>query len=87
MKRSRTKAYVMTVKKGDTLGEYRLAVLRDTIKFINKHIRRKLYVKLHGRFGKNNPNLHKYTYPSGFINWRECRLEDAQRIDVYIHER
>ena len=87
MKKRRTKAYVMTVEKRDTLSEYRLHVLRDTIKFINKHVRHKLYVKCHGRFGKNNPNLHKYTYPSGYVNYKECRLEDAQRIDVYLHER
>ncbi len=87
MKKSRTKAYVMTVNKGNVLEEYRLDVLRDTIKFLNKHINHKLYVKCHGRFGKNNPNLKKYINSLGNINWSECRLEDAQRIDVYIHER
>jgi len=88
MKKKRTKAYVMTVNKGNVLEEYRLDVLRDTVKFLNKHINRKLYVKCHGRFGKNNPNLEKYTNRFGNINWHaECKLEDAQRIDVYIHER
>ena len=83
----RTKKYVMTVNKGNFAEEYRLNVVRDTIKFINKHVDRKLYVKCHGRFGKNNPNLDKYTNAHGHINWSECRLDDAQRIDVYIHAR
>ena len=87
MKRARTKRYVMTVNKGENIEEYRLAVLRDTIKFINKHIDHKLYIKCHGRFGKNNPHLAKYTNQHGNINWRDCKLEDAQRIDVYLHER
>ena len=85
--KARTKKYVMTVNKGNFAEEYRLNVVRDTIKFINKHVDRKLYVKCHGRFGKNNPNLDKYTSANGHINWSECRLDDAQRIDVYIHER
>ena len=83
----RTKRYVMTVNKDNLAEEYRLDIVRDTVKFFNKHTDRKFYVKCHGRFGKNNPNLYKYTMANGHINWGECRLEDAPRIDVYIHER
>ena len=85
--KTRTKKYVMTVNKDNFAEQFRLDVIRETIKFVNKHIDRKLYVKCHGRFGKNNPNLDKYTSANGHINWSECRLEDAQRIDVYIHAR
>jgi hypothetical protein len=83
----RTKRYVMTVNKGNLAEEYRLDIVRDTVKFFNKHTDRKFYVKCHGRFGKNNPNLANYILPNGAINYSECRLEDAQRVDVYIHER
>ena len=85
--KARTKRYVMTVNKDNLAEKYRLDIVRDTVKFFNKHTDRKFYVKCHGRFGKNNPNLAKYTNQHGNINWRDCRLEDAQRIDVYIHER
>jgi len=85
--RTRTKSYVMTVKPGDLYGQFILKNLRESVTMLNKHIDHQYYVKCHGRFGKNNPNLHKYTSPSGFINWRECRLEDAQRWDVYIYQR
>jgi len=85
--KARTKRYVMTVNKDNLAEKYRLNVVRETIKFINKHVDRKLYVKCHGRFGKNNPNLANYTSSNGHVNWGECRLKDAQRIDVYIHER
>ena len=83
----RTKKYVMTVNKGNLAEEYRLNVVRETIKFINKHVDKKLYVKCHGRFGKNNPNLSDYTSIKGVVNYKECRLKDAQRMDVYIHAR
>lgn len=85
--KARTKRYVMTVNKGNLAEEYRLDIVRDTVKFFNKHTDRKFYVKCHGRFGKNNPNLANYILPNGAVNYSECRLEDAQRIDVYIHER
>ncbi len=87
MKKKRTNRYVMTVHKGDTMGEYKLEGVRNAVKFVNKYLSKKLYVKLHGRFGEKNPNLHKYTGANGYINWRECRLEDAVRYDVYIYER
>ena len=87
MKKKRTDRYVMTVHKGDAMGEYKLEGVRNAVKFVNKYLSKKLYVKLHGRFGEKNPNLHKYTSANGFINWRECRLEDAVRYDVYIYER
>jgi len=83
----RTKRYVMTVNKGNLAEEYRLDIVRETVKFFNKHTDRKFYVKCHGRFGKNNPNLANYILPNGAVNYSECRLEDAQRVDVYIHER
>jgi len=85
--KTRTKRYVMTVHKGNLAEEYRLNIVKDTVKFFNKHTDRKFYVKCHGRFGKNNPNLAKYTNKHGNINWRDCRLEDAQRVDIYIQER
>ena len=77
----------MTVNKGNFAEQFRLDVVRETVKFFNKHTDRKFYVKCHGRFGKNNPNLAKYILPNGAVNYSECRLEDAQRVDVYIHER
>jgi len=77
----RTKRYIMTVNRGNLEEEFRLVVLRDTIKFLNRHIDHKLYIKCHGRFGKNNPNIHKSA------SYSECRLEDAVRKDIYIYER
>ena len=40
-------------------------------------------VSLKGRLGKNNPAASKY---KGRCNFHVA-MEDAQRIDVYIHER
>jgi len=49
------------------------------------------YVKLQGRFGKNNPNIDKYTHWTRFnekyTDYSICRLEDAERVDVYVYER
>ena len=88
--KTRTKRYVMTVNKGNAKEERTLIGLRKMVTFLNKHLDQKFYVKCHGRFGKNNPNLYKYEYTSVTgtrINWGECRLEDAARLDVYIHPR
>ena len=54
---------------------------------------RQYYVKCQGRFGKKNPHLHKYTYDNYYgsgnsvVDWSICRLDDAQRWDVYIYTR
>ena len=86
-KPKRTKSYVMTMYPEDLYSQYVLKNLRTTVSMLNKHIDSQYYVKCHGRFGKNNPNLHKYTSASGRVNYRECRLGDAERRDVYIYRR
>lgn len=66
--------------------------VKRTVKYINdeeilkvkrnsKYIPRFVRMTKRGRFGKNNPNRSKYSK-----NWANgwCRLEDAQRIDIYI---
>mgnify|MGYP004464843827 CR=1 FL=1 len=35
MKKKRTNRYVMTVHKGDTMGEYKLEGVRNAVKFVN----------------------------------------------------
>ena len=49
------------------------------------------YVKLQGRFGKNNPNMSKYTRVrrdgSTYVNYQICRLADASHVDAYVYER
>ena len=86
MMKERTKRYVATVKK-DAHGDFFLKAIRKIVKFLNAHIDHTYYVKCHGRFGKNNPNIERYRMPSGRINYRECRLEDSQRLDIYIYQR
>ncbi len=52
----------------------------------NGLMRKATRVTLKPRIGKNNPNREKYRTRSGWLNYQTVYLEDAQRIDVYVHE-
>jgi len=79
----RTKCYVMTVdKRSDKILKQldRLQDVRDSVSLLNRHSRKKHYVKCQGRWGRNNPNYNhrRITF---------CPLADAVKWDVYIYER
>lgn len=65
--------------------------LRYNISLTNRAVTRsKLYIKLQGRLGKNNPNAWKYRTRrnGGIYGCAQCvRLADAAFADVYVYER
>lgn len=87
-----SKNYIGTYNYEDAGGMLEIEKIRDTVKVINRANGDKKYrVVLKGRFGENNPNLDKYTHWTQFgekhVDWMNCRLEDAQRVDVYVYAR
>lgn len=87
-----SKSYIGTYSYEDAGGMLEIEKIRDTVKVINRANGDKKYrVVLKGRFGENNPNLDKYTHWTQFgekyVDWMNCRLEDAQRVDVYVYAR
>ena len=94
MSQRTSKNYIATYDYRDAGGMLQIEMLRNVVKLTNKlsppdSVKVRLVLK--GRFGRNNPNLDKYTYFTRFgekhVNYQTCRLEDAQRVDVYIYER
>ena len=100
---NRTESYVGTYDYQSAASMLELQKIRDTVKAINalaantdKYSNsytksQRYYLKCQGRFGKSNPNLHKYTYKlrsgSNYVSYRICRLEDATRVDSYVYKR
>lgn len=93
--KQRTTSYIATVKmiNGQVTPEDQaiLESIRNAVKISNKMTGKKLYVKLQGRLGEDNPNAWKYRVGSwkngGYSNCQSVRLPDAQRADVYVYER
>ena len=79
----RTKTYVMSVEKNSpaVLEQLnKLQKVRQSVRLLNRHSRRKHYVKCQGRWGRKNPNYNQRTIPF-------CPLADAVKWDVYINEK
>jgi hypothetical protein len=82
----------MTVemKDGNPVNAEELDELRRKVSLTNKMDGTSLYVKLHGRLGKDNPNAWKYRalYNGGIYGRAQCvRLADATHADVYVYVR
>lgn len=62
---------------------------RATVSACNKYGAQKMYVKLQGRLGENNPAAEKYGRgpKSRYYNHQAIRLKDASRADVYVYTR
>ena len=79
----RTKRYVLTVDKNSdqVLSQlHQLKELRKSVSLINRHTNRQHYVKLQGRWGKNNPLYVRRSFPF-------ASLQEASRWDVYVYEK
>ena len=91
MSKSRTSNYVMTIDPNSTSDWERVSAIRAGIRAINYTAlkygsARRYRVTLKGRLGKNNPAYQeKYKKYNGIAY--HVNLQDAQRIDVYVHER
>ena len=89
MSKSRTPSYVMTIDPNSTSDWAQVQAIRSGLRSINynalmSNSDKRFRVTLQGRLGKNNPNyVKKY---KGVYAYRVA-LEDAQRVDVYVHER
>jgi len=80
---NRTTRYAMTVDKESTeilVQLKQLQEVRQSVSLLNKHSKRKHYVKCQGRWGKDNPNYNGRQIPF-------CPLADAVKWDVYIYEK
>ena len=80
---NRTTRYAMTVDKESTeilVQLKQLQEVRQSVSLLNKHSKRKHYVKCQGRWGKGNPNYNSRQIPF-------CPLADAVKWDVYIYEK
>jgi len=79
---NRTTRYAMTVDKESTeilVQLKQLQEVRQSVSLLNKHSKRKHYVKCQGRWGKDNPNYNGRQIPF-------CPLADAVKWDVYIYQ-
>lgn len=84
----RTNAYVMTLDPKNDADMLKLETIRKSVSLLNKYNITKLRVDVKGRFGRNNPNLDNYRYAkTGFVNYQNCNIKDAVKLDVYIRER
>ena len=75
---NRTTRYAMTVDKESTeilVQLKQLQEVRQSVSLLNKHSKRKHYVKCQGRWGKDNPNYNGRQIPF-------CPLADAVKWDV-----
>jgi len=80
---NRTRTYVMSVEKNspEVLEQLnKLQEVRQGVRLLNRHSRRKHYVKCQGRWGRNNPDYNRRTIPF-------CPLDKAVKWDVYIYEK
>lgn len=75
-------SYVMTVYPESAGDMLELETVRKSVRIMNRNSKKKFYIKLAGRYGRNNPR-----YNSRKANWGCVPLGDAERYDVYIYER
>jgi len=90
MKRTNTYQFTVEMKDGKPVKNEALDSLRYEIAMNNRMNSDHLYVKLHGRLGKENPNAWKYRawYNGGIYGRAQCvRLADATHADVYVYVR
>ena len=90
MSRSYTYRFTVPMKNGTPTELEALNNLRYVVSQTNRNTGSKLYVKLQGRLGKNNPNSWKYRsrYNGGIYGRAQCvRLSDAASADVYVYVR
>jgi hypothetical protein len=90
--KQRTDNYVFTADPMSVGDMQQIAVVRKTVATSNKLAKQRakwkgekpvIYrVSLKGRLGKNNPAAAEYVG-----RFQSISLADAQRIDVYVHER
>jgi hypothetical protein len=91
--KKRTSSYAFTADVNSVTDMQQIDFLRKSISIINKSAKEsakysgqkpKLYrVSLKARLGKSNPAAAKYKH-----QWiKSIKLEDAVRLDVYIHTR
>ena len=66
----------------------RISSIRKVVSEINRVTGKKLYVKLQGRLGKNNPAASKYkNSPKRWGRYQCIRLEDSAHFDAYVYVR
>lgn len=82
----RTKNYVFTFHPTDRNDIKRLQEVKRMVSEHNKTSPNKIYVKLQGRLGANNPNAAFYR-GRGSRAYQCIRKEHASYFDVYIYER
>jgi hypothetical protein len=82
----RTDAYEFTFHPTDWNDIKRLREFKQLVKNHNKNSSQKLYVKMQGRLGKDNPSADKYR-GKGFNAYQTIRKADASYFDVYLYER
>lgn len=92
--KKRTNAYVFTADVNSVADVQQIKVVRRTVAAINRRNRAAakcsdkepeiFRVALKPRLGKNNP-MYALKYKHQYI--KSIKLEDAQRIDVYIQRR
>lgn len=85
----RTEGYLGTFDLKNPEDMKVVAWLRMHVRRVNKeeHLGPKIYTKLQGRLGENNPNAHKYRHGGKYGSHQCIRLADAQTADLYVYER
>lgn len=54
-----------------------------------QQVKRRAYIRVRGRLGKNNPNAELYRYGGKLHTWtsQDIKIEHSQRVDIYVAER
>lgn len=87
---NRTSSYQFTVDMigGQPVQWEEVNALRTRVRAYNTATGKRLYVKLQGRLGENNPHGKVYRKGPARRYSHQCiRLNHAQRADVYVYER
>lgn len=52
-------------------------------------VRKRAYIRVRGRLGKNNPNAELYRLGGKLHTWtsQDVKLEHSQRVDIYVADR
>lgn len=52
-------------------------------------VRKRAYIRVRGRLGKNNPNAELYRLGGKLHTWtsQDIKLEHSQRVDIYVADR
>lgn len=85
----RTSNYLTTIQNPNSeISKKTIAAVRSGITSINysallSNNPKRLRVTVRGRLGKNNPHAYKYKN----VQFRNIPLNEAQHVDIYIHDR